>query len=705
MMMRTFPARFLACPLACPLAIACAALLLASPIANASDHDKSCYDPQLLDSNAELLSPTFLKIRDGLAYIIDDNQRDLVVVDLSAPGLPILSRTSELSNLNRITLNDNTAYLSFGSPYSFSNGGFSVWDIQDPTDPWFVRPYNTISSPTRLLVHNDTLFHSDDLTMNVARQRAPRIERFNNPDLPGTIIHTIGNIAYTSSLAILDITDPANPVTLAEPLADSSATQIIVDDPFVYGRSDSDITIYQHTSPTTLDQTRSITIAGITDFVLRKSILFATTPSGIQVFDVSNPRSPIQIATYTDLQGIPSPTQIELVDNTFYITDATGTLSAFNFKTNPIATHATTDIANEIKLAGPLNNLALLATDAGMDIFDISNPQLPTLLSTFPTNNTAVGIDAAGTIAYIAAHQAGLDIVDFSDPTNPTLITNFDSGRSTQDVQIVDNLAYVVDRIDGLNILDITDPSNPQLLSITNTPGWASDITIYQNGDQRLAIMPHGRFDLQILDVTDPSAPAIISSFTPLETLNTGISTATVRNGLLYTSETSRGYRVFEFSNPAFPVELATINTDIPGATGRSNHIAIQGSRLYLANGSAGFSIYDNTDPLNPNLILNHPARAGGGGLPTSSYRRIILHDNLAYAAVFGGGFRIIDPIGCFEPCTADFNNDGSLNFFDISAFITAFESRDPTTDLNADGRWNYFDISTFLTLFTQGCP
>ncbi len=701
MIMHTPTARFLAHP----LAIACAAFLFAPSSAHASDHDKSCYDPQLLDSNAQLTSPTFLKIRDGLAYIIDNNQRDLVVVDLQAPGFPILSRTSRNWSLNHITLNDNTAYLSFGSPYGLSNGGISVWDIQDPTDPWFIRPYSTTSSPTRLLVHNDTLFHSDDLTMNVARQRAPRIEAFNTPDLPGTIIHAAGNIAYTSSLAILDITDPANPLTLAEPLPGFSATQLIVNNLFVYARSDSNITIYQHTSPTTLDQTSTITITGVTDFVLRGSILFATTPTGIQVFDVSNPNSPIAITTYTDLPGIFNPTQIELIDNTFYITDETGTLSAFNFTTNPVATHATTGIAYEIKLAGPLNNLALLATDAGMDIFDIANPQIPTKLSTFPTNNTAVGIDAAGTIAYIATHQAGLDIVDFSDPTNPTLILNYDSGRSTQDVQIVGDLAYVVDRIDGLNILDITDPSNPQLLSITDTPGWASDITIYQNGPQRLAIIPHERFNLQILDVTDPSAPTIISSFTPLNTTGTGISTATVHNGLLYTGETSRGYRVFEFSNPTFPVELTTINTDTPSEGQFAHSITIQGSRLYLANGSAGFSIYDNTDPLNPNLILNHPARDGGGGLPTSSYRRIILHDNLAYAAVFGGGFRIIDPIGCFEPCTADFNNDGSLNFFDITAFIEAFTDRDPITDLNADGRFNFFDISTFLTLYTQGCP
>jgi hypothetical protein len=686
------------------LAITLLALAL-STSANADDHDKSCYDPQILDSNDQFTNPTFLKINNGLAYIIDNNQSDLVVVDLQALGFPTLSRTSEFNSLNNITFNGNTAYLSFGSPNTLSDQHFAVWDIEDPADPWFIRPYDTSSSSTRLLVKDDTLFHSAGLALNVARQRAPRIEQSIFPNLPGTILHTINNTAYTNRLATLDITDTANIIELTPPLFGMFADQIISQSNTIFARSDSLITIYDHSTPTNLIETNTIDLPGVTDFVLRTFILFATTPEGIQVFDVSNPNSPFQIATYPVQFGLVSPTQIELVGNTFYTLDSLNNLASFNFTTNPIATHATTDIAYEIKLAGPLNNLALLATDAGMDIFDISNPQLPTLLSTFPTNNTAVGIDAVGSIAYIATHQAGLDIVDISDPSNPTLITNFDSGRSAQDVQIIDNLAYVVDRIDGLNILDITDPSNPQLISITNTPGWASDITIYQNGDQRLAIMPHERFDLQILDVTNPSTPTIISTITPLvPTTNQGIRSATVRDNLLYTSERSAGYRVFEFSNPSFPVELTTINTDLPsGVSGFGNHIAIQGSRLYLANSSGGFSTYDNTDPLNPNLILNHPANDAASF--NSAYMKIELHDNLAYAAVSSGGFRIIDPLGCFVPCTPDFNNDGSLNFFDISTFITAFESREPASDINADGRWNFFDISTFLTLFAQGCP
>mgnify|MGYP005844783187 CR=1 FL=1 len=56
-------------------------------------------------------------------------------------------------------------------------------------------------------------------------------------------------------------------------------------------------------------------------------------------------------------------------------------------------------------------------------------------------------------------------------------------------------------------------------------------------------------------------------------------------------------------------------------------------------------------------------------------------------------------------PCLADFNGDGSANFFDVSAFLGAFNAGDPAADINEDGMLNFFDVSMFLSAFTQGCP
>lgn len=58
------------------------------------------------------------------------------------------------------------------------------------------------------------------------------------------------------------------------------------------------------------------------------------------------------------------------------------------------------------------------------------------------------------------------------------------------------------------------------------------------------------------------------------------------------------------------------------------------------------------------------------------------------------------------EPaCPIDFNDDGLLDFFDVSAFLQLFNAQDPAADLNDDGLLDFFDVSAFLQLFGAGCP
>ncbi|MBO6740545.1 MAG: hypothetical protein JJ916_11865 [Phycisphaerales bacterium] len=55
--------------------------------------------------------------------------------------------------------------------------------------------------------------------------------------------------------------------------------------------------------------------------------------------------------------------------------------------------------------------------------------------------------------------------------------------------------------------------------------------------------------------------------------------------------------------------------------------------------------------------------------------------------------------------CLADLNMDGEINFFDVSAFLTAFSSMDPIADFNDDELFNFFDVSAFLSAYNAGCP
>lgn len=55
--------------------------------------------------------------------------------------------------------------------------------------------------------------------------------------------------------------------------------------------------------------------------------------------------------------------------------------------------------------------------------------------------------------------------------------------------------------------------------------------------------------------------------------------------------------------------------------------------------------------------------------------------------------------------CPADLTGDGILDFFDISAFLNAFNANDPAADFDNNGVWDFFDVSAFLNAFNAGCP
>ncbi|MGJ8635562.1 MAG: GC-type dockerin domain-anchored protein [Phycisphaerales bacterium] len=55
--------------------------------------------------------------------------------------------------------------------------------------------------------------------------------------------------------------------------------------------------------------------------------------------------------------------------------------------------------------------------------------------------------------------------------------------------------------------------------------------------------------------------------------------------------------------------------------------------------------------------------------------------------------------------CMPDMNDDGALDFFDVSIFLTSYAAHEPQADITNNGSWDFFDISAFLNTFALGCP
>lgn len=93
---------------------------------------------------------------------------------------------------------------------------------------------------------------------------------------------------------------------------------------------------------------------------------------------------------------------------------------------------------------------------------------------------------------------------------------------------------------------------------------------------------------------------------------------------------------------------------------------------------------------------------------PSGSYRIMIRlsHNGLTQldSPMSDGWIEASFTIDAEPECAADLNEDGDVNFFDLSVFLTAFAERDEAADFNNDGNTDFFDLSNFIIAFSIGC-
>ena len=76
-------------------------------------------------------------------------------------------------------------------------------------------------------------------------------------------------------------------------------------------------------------------------------------------------------------------------------------------------------------------------------------------------------------------------------------------------------------------------------------------------------------------------------------------------------------------------------------------------------------------------------------------------------AAPFGQVYRVIyesNRVYVVLTCDGDLTGDNTLDFFDVSLFLSFFSTQDVRGDLNNDGVFNFFDVSVFLQIFSTSC-
>jgi hypothetical protein len=242
-----------------------------------------------------------------------------------------------------------------------------------------------------------------------------------------------------------------------------------------------------------------------------------------------------------------------------------------------------------------------------LDVFDVSNPLLPTLVNVYTTGETAFGpgqMIISGTVLYASYEPADLRILDISQPMSPTLIGYYHGPGYAAYPAFVENYIYLATNGCGLSIIDVSELPNPTEVGCWNAVQSINAVA----SDEQYAYVAESQGSpgiAHILDVSNPISPTVLGSY-PSPWPITSIASV---GDYLYIANL-QGFYIVDISTPSSPQGITFYPVN------GCEDMLIMGDRMYMAVG-VGVLILDVSDPVNPIQI-------GQGELPSSGTNVVV---------------------------------------------------------------------------------
>lgn len=264
----------------------------------------------------------------------------------------------------------------------------------------------------------------------------PWIGQANTPEIAEDVATTDGYSYITGNgLHVIDISDPSNPETVGQVFTNSYPRALAVTWPYVY-------------------------LAG------------ADFEETFDVVDVSVPSSPNLVGTLSGTGYYPTCAAVYGSHVLVGIFSILGNrISVFN-----VANPASPALAGGIDMGYPAD-IAVSGAYAyvpnggvGLTVLDLSNPAVLNVVVNVATVGFAQGVGVADHFVYVCASGTmDLQIFDISDPTIPTFLGGIEIPNGATDVAVAGGYAYVVGGNSTLSAVDVTVPSAPVLLGSVGT--------------------------------------------------------------------------------------------------------------------------------------------------------------------------------------------------------------------------------------------
>ena len=269
-------------------------------------------------------------------------------------------------------------------------------------------------------------------------------------------IEVIGSTAWLArseygALVSVDLTDPGQPTILGvEPVA-------------------------------VMDETYNVAVSG--DLAFMTGIQWGPY-AGVRLFDISDPTDPVDVGNYSrpgswafDVAARDSLLFVSFPYSTVAVLDVSNPSSPEEIGQVPVVDPF------QIFLAG---DLLYVATRGQPRIIDVSDPTQPAVVAFLPTTSQGTHVVAAAGLAYVSTHTSthtgGLEIFDVTDPFLPTPVGSLAMPNIATSVDISGDVAYVFVRNTGVHVVDVSNPAAPALIGMIPMPTvqWAP---VYEFGD------------------------------------------------------------------------------------------------------------------------------------------------------------------------------------------------------------------------------
>jgi len=248
----------------------------------------------------------------------------------------------------------------------------------------------------------------------------------------------------------------------------------------------------------------------------------------------------------------------------------------------------------------------------GMQIFDLSDPQHPALVSKTALAGYANGLCVQNGKVYVAellaeGQSSGgfLEIVDTANPVAPSVLGKVDLGGEPFDVIVSDGTAYVASQTKGVSLVDVSNASAPKLLSVYDTAGVCYQVSLWGN----FLAVADGTQALSLIDVENAGFPQKVSGGYDIGTvqdLSLWDTTAFLAAGTsgVFTADISLPYA------PTAPAKVITPGTD-RGENGAIKVVTAFDSYLLAPDSADGLRLFDIADPAQP-VELDHESYLRG---------------------------------------------------------------------------------------------